>query len=212
MPSKPISEEDVLIKGSSNGIFIVLNLTLDYEKLIKKVVQKVKKEKKFLSGTKLFVKGIDRNLDPDELGMARKMVSDKTGLELFSPDVPSAEATQESILDMETKKPDIISHTLRAGESFVSPHDIVIFGDINAGSNVYTNGSLFVYGKIRGTVHAGSEGNREAVVACHGFSPVQFNIADLSLPQDIDLSQTQTCTCCLHIEGQDIKLIPFKKE
>jgi septum site-determining protein MinC len=210
MPSKPISEEDVLIKGSAEGILIVLNLSLDYEKLIKKVVQKVKKEKKFLSGTKLFVKGCDRNLDKDELGMARKMVMDKTGLELFSPENITLE---ESISpqEPETNKPDIISHTIRAGESIQSPHDILVFGDINAGATVSTNGSLFVYGKIRGSVHAGSKGNRDAIVTCHGFSPVHFQIADLTLPE-IEMSDTITYTCCLQIDGSMIKLDPYKKE
>jgi len=213
MPSKPISDEDVLIKVSAGGILIVLNLSLDYEKLVKKVIQKIKKEKKFLSGTKLLIKGIDRNLDKDELGMARKMVMDKTGLELFSPDLSTpSDSETELPKEIETKKPDIIPHTLRAGENLSSPHDIVIFGDINAGASVITNGSLFVYGKIRGSVHAGSDGNREAIVSCHGFSPVQFKIADLTLPPEIDTADIQSCTCCLHIEGQDIKLDPYKKE
>lgn len=211
MPSKPISEEDVLIKGSAEGILIVLNLSLDYEKLIKKVVQKVKKEKKFLSGTKLLVKGIDRNLDKDELGMARKMVMDKTGLELFSPDNPLPEGSKMESAPSETNKPDMIPHTIRAGESISSPHDIFVFGDINAGATVTSCGSIIVYGKIRGSVFAGSEGNREAIVTCHGFSPIQFQIADLTLPE-MDMSETISCTCCLHIDGPSIKLDSYKKD
>jgi septum site-determining protein MinC len=213
MPIKPILEEDVLIKGSSNGILIVLNLSQDYEKLIKKLVQKVKKDKKFLSGTKLFVKGTDRNLDKDELGMARKMVMDKTGLELFSPDLAHFPEQDTGVpIVPESNKPDIISHTLRAGESITSLHDIVIFGDINPGANVTTKGSLYVYGKIRGSVHAGNDGNREAIVSCHGFSPIQFKIADCTLSPEIDISELLTCACTIEIDRQEIKLMPYKKD
>lgn len=212
MPNKPISEDDVLIKGSSTGILIVLNLAQDYEKLIKKLVQKVKKDKKFLSETRLSIKGIDRNLDNDELGMARKMVKDKTGIELFAPD-----STTPILEDIEPKsspenKTEVYEGTLRAGDNITSVSDIIIFGDINPGASVVTKGSVFVYGKVRGTLEAGKENNTKAVVSCTGFSPIQFSIACCTLPPDLNVMDLSSTSCYLKLEGQEIKITPFKRD
>lgn len=216
MPINPIIEDDIVIKGSTNGIMIVLNLDQDYEKLIKKLVQKVKKEKKFLSGTKLFIKGINRNLDSDELGMARKMIRDRAKMEIFSPEpigVNSANLFVEQIPDNEMKiQTDIISHTLRAGEIFTSMNDLVIFGDIHPGAKVSAAGSVIVYGKIKGVVEAGQPDRQDSLVTCIGCSPIQLKIGNIFLIQENLNLELQNTPCYLRIENNEIKIYSLKKE
>ena len=203
MPIKPILEEDILIKGSIDGVMILLNTEHDFEKLIKKLIQKIKKDKKFLSESKLIVKGMDRNLDPDELGMIRKMVKDKTGLVLNSPEI---------ITPIPEKKIDIIPHSLRAGETISTLNDVAIFGDINPGAIVTAAGSVYVYGKIRGSVHAGSNGDLTSMITCLGLSPIQIQIAKVPYSPEEDSSLNHSSICYLKLEGQEVKLTPFKKD
>lgn len=212
MPSKPINEEDVLIKGSSTGILIMLNLNQDYEKLIKKLVQKVKKDKKFLSETKLFIKGNDRLLDKDELGMARKMVKDKTGLELFQPEAESNEESSTKTEIEETNETEYIAHTLRAGEVISSNRNVVIFGDVNGGASVSSLGSIVVFGKIRGSVEAGAKGAKKAIIAAYGFSPIFCKIAGFDGPSVIENQDLISTPCFLSLEEDQIKLHTMKKD
>lgn len=210
MPIKPILEEDVLIKGSADGITILLNLNQDYEKLVKKLIQKVKKEKKFLSGSKLLVKGIDRNLDIDELGMARKMIKDKTGLTLESPDYLQ-EKIETPVIN-KLKQTEMINHTLRAGDKIMTQSDVVILGDINPGAEISSKGSIYIYGKIRGSVHAGLDGNQNSIITCLGFSPIHLQIADITLNDYLDSTELHSSICFLYVDSEEIKILSQKKE
>jgi len=216
MPINPIIEDDIVIKGSMSGIMIVMNLDRDYEKLIKKLVQKVKKEKSFFLGTKLFIKGIDRNLDPDELGMARKMLRDRVKIEIFSPEsANSADLNHPETLIEESEpsiRMDIVSHTLRAGEIFSSKNDLVIFGDIHPGANVSSAGSVIVYGKIKGVVEAGQPDQNDSLVTCNGFSPIQLKIGKFTLNADSIEPELQNTPCYLRVEENEIVIYPLKKE
>lgn len=71
----------------------------------------------------------------------------------------------------------LIRRTLRSG--FVIEHSghVVVIGDVNPGAEIVSNGDVVVWGKLRGTVHAGFEGDKEAVVCALDLSPMQLRIA-----------------------------------
>jgi septum site-determining protein MinC len=56
---------------------------------------------------------------------------------------------------------------------------ITILGDVNPGAEIVAGGSIIVWGRVRGTVHAGALGNREAVICAIDLLPTQIRIADL---------------------------------
>lgn len=70
-----------------------------------------------------------------------------------------------------------IQHTLRSGTRIEYPGNVLVFGDINPGAEVVAGGSVLVWGRLRGVVHAGMDGDREAVVGALEFSPTQLRIA-----------------------------------
>jgi septum site-determining protein MinC len=53
----------------------------------------------------------------------------------------------------------------------------VVFGDVNPGAEVIAGGSVIVWGRLRGVVHAGAKGNRTATVCALDMSPTQLRIA-----------------------------------
>ena len=52
---------------------------------------------------------------------------------------------------------------------------------IRDSARVTAKGNIIILGELRGTVHAGVSGNREAVVAAMEMAPLQIKIADLSM-------------------------------
>ena len=70
-----------------------------------------------------------------------------------------------------------IQHTLRSGTRIEFSGNVVVFGDVNPGAEIVAGGSVLVWGRLRGFVHAGAEGNEEAVVGALEFSPMQLRIA-----------------------------------
>jgi len=56
--------------------------------------------------------------------------------------------------------------------------NIVILGDVNPGAEVVATGSIIVMGVLRGVVHAGASGNKEATVTALRLQPTQLRIAE----------------------------------
>jgi septum site-determining protein MinC len=67
--------------------------------------------------------------------------------------------------------------TLRSGQSIRHPGHVVVIGDVNPGSEIVAGGHVLVWGKLRGTVHAGATGDEEATVRALDMSPTQLRIA-----------------------------------
>ena len=68
--------------------------------------------------------------------------------------------------------------TLRSGTEIRHDGSVIVMGDMNPGSNVIADGDILVWGKLRGTVHAGANGNAGAIVMATQMQPSQIRIAD----------------------------------
>jgi septum site-determining protein MinC len=54
----------------------------------------------------------------------------------------------------------------------------VVIGDVNAGAEIIATGNVVVWGRIRGNVQAGVNGDTAAVVCALDLAPTQLRIAD----------------------------------
>jgi septum site-determining protein MinC len=55
---------------------------------------------------------------------------------------------------------------------------VIVIGDVNPGAEIVAEGDIVVWGRLRGMVHAGADGNDEAVVCALDLAPTQLRIAD----------------------------------
>jgi septum site-determining protein MinC len=69
-----------------------------------------------------------------------------------------------------------IHRTLRSGAAVHYDGDVHVFGDVNAGAHVRAGGSIVVFGRLRGTVHAGAQGDVQATVVAFDMAPTQIRI------------------------------------
>ncbi|MGQ9828972.1 MAG: septum site-determining protein MinC [Roseiflexus sp.] len=72
-----------------------------------------------------------------------------------------------------------VRRTIRSGQIVRFQGHVTIVGDVNAGAEVIAGGSVVVWGRLRGTVHAGALGDRLAVICAIELRPTQLRIADL---------------------------------
>jgi septum site-determining protein MinC len=54
---------------------------------------------------------------------------------------------------------------------------VVVIGDINPGAEIIAKGDIIVWGRLRGVVHAGADGDESAMVCALDLSPTQLRIA-----------------------------------
>lgn len=76
-------------------------------------------------------------------------------------------------------EPLYLQTTVRSGVEIRHPGTIVILGDANPGSALVAEGDILVWGRLRGTAHAGSAGHREGRIMALQMQATQLRIADL---------------------------------
>jgi septum site-determining protein MinC len=68
---------------------------------------------------------------------------------------------------------------------------VVVLGDVNAGAEIVAEGSVIIWGRLRGAVHAGARGDEAAVVCALEFAPLRLQIAEeaVNLPKQRETAQ-----------------------
>ena len=88
------------------------------------------------------------------------------------------EARQFSVEDLGEETALFLNRTLRSGTRIEFAGHVLVFGDVNPGAEIVAEGSVFVWGRLRGMVHAGSKGNKKAIIGALDLSPTQLRIAE----------------------------------
>ncbi len=101
-------------------------------------------------------------------------------------DTDIAPAVQSSVMAHPTE-PDLVQRisappylyrgSLRSGQVFRHAGHVMVMGDVNPGAQVVSGGDVYVWGRLRGIVHAGAMGDENALIAALDFEPVQVRIA-----------------------------------
>jgi septum site-determining protein MinC len=71
-----------------------------------------------------------------------------------------------------------VNRTVRSGTRVEFPGSVVVLGDVNPGAELVVQGSVIIWGRLRGAVHAGSGGDADAVVCSLEIAPMKLQIAD----------------------------------
>jgi len=85
-------------------------------------------------------------------------------------------AGAESAQAME--EPLYLQTTLRSGGDVRHNGTVIILGDLNPGSSVVATGDILIWGRLRGTAHAGAKGNAQCLIMALQMEPNQIRIAD----------------------------------
>lgn len=190
-----MAENGVLFKATVNGLVVVLKDDEDFATVMESVEKKLDSSGRFFKGASLDVKYRGRKLSRDEEKKIVELMTKKTGAEIksFEEDVqdPSeAVVPQAPAAKMQMKKhmyfkgidegiTKFYRGTVRSGQLVHSDGNLVVIGDVNPGGEVVAAGNVVVIGALRGIVHAGSDGNKEALVVALSLNPTQLRIADV---------------------------------
>jgi septum site-determining protein MinC len=84
-----------------------------------------------------------------------------------------------------------LNKTLRSGARVDFSGHVVVLGDVNAGAEIVAEGSVIIWGRLRGAVHAGARGDEAAVVCALEFAPLRLQIAEeaVNLPKQRETAQ-----------------------
>jgi septum site-determining protein MinC len=185
----------IAIKGNKDGLRLVLDDTARWSDILDALHNQLVRGIEFFQGAALTIDVGERALAPAELnGLLNLMHShglQPAALATNAPDArhasrsagiatrPSRAAAPSTPSDPDDNNTLIVRRTLRSGQEIRHWGQIIVLGDVNPGAEVIAGGGVVVWGRLRGRVHAGALGDRDAFVCALEFSPALLRIADV---------------------------------
>lgn len=185
----------VQIKGIREGLMVSFG-DADWDALTSALITQIDENPTFYQSARIVLDAGSHDLNANELASLRDILSEH-GIILWAvlSNSPTTEQTAQNLgLATRISKPKPnnapdpsegvsgekalwVQYTLRSGMRIEYAGNVVVFGDVNPGAEILASGSVLVWGRLRGLVHAGASGNEDAVVGALEFSPMQLRIA-----------------------------------
>jgi septum site-determining protein MinC len=187
--------EQVTIKGTSDGLIIGLGEG-PLETVLDEMEALLSAKASFFLGGRVALRVEDRPLSAEQLldigntmeqlGMTLWAVEGEhptthaaaceLGLETDLQPPPVSAPAEEEQAPREGMVGIVVRRTLRSGQAIHHAGHVTLIGDVNPGAEVVAGGDIVVWGKLRGTAHAGAMGDEEAVVCALEMAPSQIRI------------------------------------
>jgi len=185
----------VTFKATVNGLYLILREEDEFESIVEQIEKKLAAAGRFFKGASLSVKYRGKKLSKDEEEKILQLMAKNMGAEIksFEEDTTEPVETQNSGQDkpqrLKLKKfhfkgidegiTKFYRGTVRSGQLVSFDGNLVVIGDVNPGGEVSATGNVVVMGALRGNVHAGADGNKEAIVVALNLQPMLLKIADV---------------------------------
>jgi septum site-determining protein MinC len=193
-----MASERINIKGTSDGLIITLGPGA-WTGLLAELEQRLSEKASFFKGGRVGLAVGPRLLTRSELEQVG-VVLNRHNVTLWAVE-SEASSTQEAAAELGLEiglglpvrgvaapaaaplsqgDAILVQRTLRSGQVINHPGHVVVIGDVNPGAEIRAGGSVIVWGRLRGIVHAGlGEGQGENAVVCAlQLSPPQLRIGD----------------------------------
>lgn len=187
----------VQIKGLRDGLLVTLTGEV-WDEQRASLVQQIDERQAFFKGARLALDLGSQELGVNEMVDLRDMLSER-GISLWAviSESPKTEKTAQllglatriskprpeekrryAVEDLGDETALFLNKTLRSGTRIEFPGHVVVLGDVNPGAEIIAEGNVIVWGRVRGVVHAGCKGNRQAIICALDLSASQLRIAD----------------------------------
>lgn len=198
-----MNQDLVVFKGTQDGLYIYIK-DGNFNSIKKELDKKLKNSISFFEGGQIIdFKG--RKLSEDEENELRRIIKDKYKIKIAEGVKEEVKEEVEFFKGIGEGMTKFVKTTLRSGQFISYKGNVVIFGDLNPGSVVEAWGNIVVLGTLRGIAHAGSNGNKEAIVAAFHLQPTQLRIANfIARCPDEENAEESKWPEIAKIEGEEV--------
>ncbi|MGH2625411.1 MAG: septum site-determining protein MinC [Anaerolineales bacterium] len=187
------------IKGIRDGLLLTVP-DGDWESIRPTLLAAIDERADFFRGARVALQLEARALGAAELGGLREALAQREinlwaalsaspltqsaaadlGLATTLANPARAEAVDDepsSLSEVAVEDAILVARTLRSGHRIHHPGHVIVLGDVNPGAEIVAGGNILIWGRLRGTVHAGAAGDETARVCALDLSPTQLRIA-----------------------------------
>jgi septum site-determining protein MinC len=183
----------VSIKGGKDGLRLILDESLPWDAVLDELQDRLTRGIEFFQGAHITVDTGQRTLAEAELaGLLHLMGEYGLQPNALATATPEGRSAGRSVgivtrpplrnsaapVQSDSESALLVQRTLRSGQILRHHGHLTVLGDVNPGAQLVASGSVVVWGRLRGTVHAGALGDASAVVCALELAPTLLRIAD----------------------------------
>jgi septum site-determining protein MinC len=183
----------VSIKGGKDGLRLVLDEHLSWDEVLDDLRNRLSRGTEFFQGAQITIDTGERVLEDGDFAGLLLLMNEHglqpSALATATPEGRSAgraagivtrppmrAAPAAPAQDAEAAL--LVQRTLRSGQVLRHHGHLTVLGDVNPGAEIIASGSIVVWGRLRGTAHAGALGDEAALVCALELAPTLLRIAD----------------------------------
>lgn len=184
----------VALRAYRDGLHLIIKPHLSIAEVEEAIQQEISRMNRSLAGTSVQIVLKCPVLEEEEISLLRTKLQETydltvRGVEVVDAPVPApiaAAPTMHTITpttdsrDARDSEPSrIVPHTIRSGQTEEFPQgSLIIYGDVNSGSEVKAGGDIVVLGALRGNAYAGMNGRLSAVIIAMDLAALQLQIGN----------------------------------
>ncbi|WP_419959123.1 septum site-determining protein MinC [Psychrobacillus sp. BM2] len=206
----------IFIKGTKEGLVLRLDDQCSYAELLDELTKKVSDEG-FEGQAEVLLHLGYRYCNDEQTKEIISCVQQTEHLRVtkIQSEVMTVEDCNRRLLENQSET---YVGIVRSGQIITALGDLVVVGDVNPNGRVVAGGNIFVLGRLKGIAHAGSAGNKDAVIAASWLEATHLIINDVveTMTDELTvLSEHPEMECAyLHTNGsiaidrlQDLRLL-----
>ncbi|MCM3357830.1 MULTISPECIES: septum site-determining protein MinC [unclassified Psychrobacillus] len=206
----------ISIKGTKEGLVLRLDDQCSYTELLEELTKKVSDEG-FEGQAEVLLQLGYRYCNDEQAKEIINCVQQTAHLRVskIQSEVMTVEDCNRRLLENQSET---YVGIVRSGQVIKAVGDLVVIGDVNPNGRVVAGGNVFVLGRLKGIAHAGSNGNKNAVIAASWLEATHLiidNVIETMTDELSVLSEQPEMECAyLHTNGsiaidrlQELRLI-----
>lgn len=174
-----MGDNNIVLKGNRDGLSIIINMNAfnDFDHMCEELLKRLSAGKNFYKGSTVKIITDFTCIGDHQMNKLKDILFE----ELLIKDVIFENKKKKDeffngVIEGRTK---FISRNIRSGQVINYSGNIVIIGDVNPGAEINAAGNVIVMGYLRGIVHAGNNGNREALISSTQLQPQIMSIGNV---------------------------------
>jgi septum site-determining protein MinC len=199
----------VTIRGTKEGLILFLDDECSFSELVSELEEKLSSNYPQISeGPAVHVKVSvgNRFLSDEHKTQLITIISEQRKLVINQIESNVITKQQGEQLQKEAQTATVLK-AVRSGQVLEVQGNLLLLGDVNPGGTVIATGNIYIMGVLRGIAHAGSEGNKEAIISAAKMEPSQLRIAEIvSRSPDTKDSERHEMECAYVGEDNQIAI------
>lgn len=210
-------KQKVVIKSNKYGLIVHMDPEAEYSQILEELKIKFTASARFFKDAALAITFEGRILTKPQEHEIIELISDIAHVHIVcifdkneNTERLYQSVVERSLEDMPKREGQFYRGTLKKRQVLETEKSIIVLGDVDFGATVVSKGNIVVLGTIRGSVHAGAAGNRDAFIVALSMKPQMLRIADISAPHVYLRKEEKPEAKIARLDGDHIYIDPLK--